>query len=168
MWKVLFLLFCAPCFAGDGWFCEEESAERRGNSFYVCGVGHGETQEDARAAALTSARAEFASLCAASDDCNHHRVRLEPGRTTCEGTQCTRLLVYTIESQKDAVRIQVGMTKEAVLDQFGEPEKTGHPSDGTLCFRYKGQMCDGEYCFVYFRGNQVFKSYDFKDLYAKD
>lgn len=161
-------------FAGTDWFCSEESSQRRGNSFYVCGLGEADHEADARAGALSRAKAEFASLCGASDDCRGHRVVVEPGRTVCEAGKCYRLVVFTIEdagmggASDIGGKLKVGMAKADVLRILGAPIRAKYWEREGLHIYYSGKMCENNAgCYLIFdRDDEVKEMWHFNILYT--
>lgn len=103
----LMLLFSAISFAtaSESWLCTEESSQTQGQQIFACGVGHGEDEDQARAKAFDSAKAEFRRLCDVSTACKGLAVKVEPKRTTCEegsqGWKCYRLLVFEVVREQD-------------------------------------------------------------------
>ncbi len=182
---LLLLTFAIPAFAATDWLCTEEASQRKGNAIYACGIGDGRDENEARSKAFLNAKAEFARICDASDDCRGHRVSAEPARTACEGLRCYRLVVFTIgqsatyadkteaftpfvyDKESNLPRIRVGMAKADVLRQFGAPDRA-ETSMGSLEFDYSGRMCqEGISCFAVFdQDNRVLRFNGFKPLYT--
>ena len=109
---VLWLALGGVANAETEWFCRESASSRSGVVVKVCGVGSGLSLENARAAALSQAKAEFLSLCKESDDCRGFAFNVIPLRTDCEkkpggvgGYVCFRGLEYTILEKRDSKQL---------------------------------------------------------------
>lgn len=67
----------------DGWFCQEESGKREGDTILSCGVAEWNDEGIARKKALDAAIDEFQSICEISEDCKRRKIIVEPKRTSC-------------------------------------------------------------------------------------
>lgn len=153
------------------WFCTEGASDRRGNSFYSCGVANAQTESEARDAALNNAQTEFTKLCSASSDCIGHSVSIDPKRNECvkeaSGITCRRLVVFTIgepqvagSTQTSSVttpKLKIGMHKKEFLKLFGNPVKVlqSWVAERRFMFKYAGPMCDSSDCFVTFQDDAL-------------
>lgn len=104
----ILLLFVGRAFANeDGWYCENDSTKREGNTFLACGIGDGGDESRARLNALNNAIQEFTIVCNMDSDCRRRPRSVDVLRTTCKqlksdymgfGTnwKCVRAIAITI------------------------------------------------------------------------
>lgn len=76
------LLSARPAAGGD-WLCREAGSVRSGDVIESCGVGEGDTEADARQAALLHAYRELETVCAISARCRPYELEVAPLRTEC-------------------------------------------------------------------------------------
>ncbi len=81
---MVLVLVSSTSYARESWRCTEEGTTREGSAFVSCGMGQATEEGTARELAFSMARNEFEALCSMDTDCKKHKVRVEPGRTTCE------------------------------------------------------------------------------------
>lgn len=124
--------------SNDQWLCKEEASQRRSNTVVSCGIGTGGSEDDARAKAFESAKAEFDRVCNASSDCIYHEVKAIPKRTDCSYKDnqyvCYRLVDFTIGQAKmingqpiqATAKIRVGMTAKQVIAALGSPNRVNN------------------------------------------
>lgn len=170
----MFTLLISLLFSLDAradWFCTEGASDRRGNSFYSCGVASAQTESDARDQALNNAQTEFTKLCSASSDCIGHSVSIDPKRNECvkdgSGITCRRLVVFTIgelqtvgSNQTNSVttpKLKIGMAKKEFLKLFGKPVSVlqSWAAKKRFMLSYAGPICQSSDCFVTFQDDAL-------------
>ena len=105
-----FSFFITPCYAAK-WLCTEAAALAEGDTFYSCGIGVSEFEQESRDIARRSAINEFEEICKRSKNCNGYEYIITPLRTDCyranQKFKCYRGLQYTIGKSRK---------KESVID----------------------------------------------------
>ena len=97
---MVLILFSSTAFA-DSWFCSQEASKREANVLWMCGIGEGLAEGEARIAALNNALKQFEIVCSSSDDCAGRPKSIDPERTECKRdpkgyVSCTRLIIVTL------------------------------------------------------------------------
>lgn len=118
---IFVLLFASQVSFGDDWICKEESSWREGSAIFACGIGSGNDESHARAAAFQDAANEFMRVCVISSDCAGHETTVTPGRTTCApskgGITCQRAVTFEIGEEKQIVAVK----KEKAIAAISAP-----------------------------------------------
>jgi hypothetical protein len=85
----------------ERWTCTDDSSQRNGSVWSLCGVAQAKTEANARELALDKAIYEFKALCEIDTGCKDHNKTVEPKRTSCKRYvndmwKCWRMMQVTV------------------------------------------------------------------------
>ena len=104
----IFIAFILAANSYASWLCRVASSSAEGDHFYSCGIGIGDTEQEARNRARDSAFSEFESLCDASSNCKSYQFNVSPLRTECfkekNHFKCYRGLHFKILDKKKPIQ----------------------------------------------------------------